>query len=346
MMAKKNIVVADCVAEEIQSFSDALQYEGNPFEIKSHVANWKRTGAISELKRYFTYFYVGIYYFLKRRRYHVIVGWQQFYALIFCFFCNVFNVKKTNYVVAYNFTYKEKKGKAARIYRWFMEKCLCRKYLDCIHVPSANYADTISAEFGFPRERIFVSQFGVNDCYEQLSVLNPPENYVKDGYALSIGRSNRDFDFLIRAWQGLEFPLVIISDTYKGTVESGNITLLTNVAGAESKPWIANCGLMVIPIDDGSVCSGDTVLLTAMSAARKILVTAPSTLAEMYIVDEENALLTKKQEEVFRQKVADILSNEKYHSLGEQARASFLCNYSRRSMGERFSRYLNNQLEH
>lgn len=332
-----NVLLADCAPEEVQSLADELNHCGSGFQVESYISNWKRTGAISELRRYATYFSVGFRYFLKRREYQMIVGWQQFYALIFCFFCALFHVRKSTKIIVLNYTYKEKQGKAAGIYRWFMGKCMDRTYLDYIHVLSDEYADLISAQFDFPRERIIVTGFGVNDCFEEFSGVPVPTSYQKDGYALAIGRSNRDYDFLIRAWAEIDYPLVIISDTYKGSTELEQVTILRNVAGEESYPWIANCGLMVLPIDDPTVCSGDTVLLTAMAAKRKLLVTAPSTLAEMYIVDGENALLTPKEPEQFRRIVEKALHEKSYENLGEGARESFLRNFSRSSMGKSIS---------
>ena len=333
----KHVVLADCISDEVQPLADELTYRGHNFQIESYISNWKRTGILSELKRYATYFAVGYRSFLNRHEYDVIVGWQQFYALTFSFFCSLFRVKKTTTVVALNYTYKDKSGITAGIYRWFMKKCVDKEYTDYIHVLSNEYADKIAEQFQFPRERIIVTGFGVNDCYEEFMALPVPESFRKDGYALAIGRSNRDYDFLIRAWDGIDYPLVIISDTYKGSAQQDDIVILNNVAGEESYPWIANCGLMVIPIDDASICSGDTVLLTAMAAKRKIIVTEPSTLAEMYVVDGENALLTPKESEQFRKVVERALYDQSCQNLGENARVSFLQKFSRNSMGKSIS---------
>lgn len=342
---RKNVILADCLPAEIASLAGELSYNSQKFEIESCIANWKRTGVLSEIKRYGIYFAVGFRCFLNRHKYGVIVGWQQFYTLIFCFFSSVFKVKKENIVVALNFTYKEKNGIFSKPYQWFMQKCISKKYLDYIHVPSDQYADAISRDFAFPRERIIVTPFGVNDDYDTYMKLDPPTEFPKDGYALAIGRSNRDYDFLIHAWEGIDYPLVIISDTYKGGVSGENVTLITNVAGEESYPWIANCGLMILPIDDGSICSGDTVLLTAMSLKRKIIVTVPSTLAEMYVVDGENALLSNKDYAIFKDTVMRALYSGEYMDLGERARESYLKNYSRQSMGQKISAIMNSHNE-
>lgn len=332
---KKNILLADCDSEEVNTLLEGLEEKLDSFEVKSHIANWKRTGKKSELKRYIKYFKVGFHYFIHRRQYGIMIGWQQFYVLIISFFCELFHVKKKNTLIALNFTYKEKEGCLSKVYRWFIKKCISPKYMDYLHVLSENYADIISNEFQFPREKILVTGFGVPDMYAEFSKYSVPEEYEEKEFALSIGRSNRDFDFLVRAWEKIDYPLVIISDTYFKKTNNKNIKIFNDIAGEDSYPWIASCNLMVIPIQEGKICSGDTVLLNAMSCKKKILVTVPSTLAEMYIIDGENAVLSEKEEKLFQKKVNDILFENKYEGIGEQARNHFMEKYSRKSMGQK-----------
>lgn len=340
MSEKSDVIIADCEKQELDSFLAAFHYKNKVFSIKSHISNWKRTGIFSEIRRYAKYFAVPIGYFFSRKKYDTIIGWQQFYALIFCFYCSLFKVKKVNTVVALNFTYKEKSGKLGGLYKRFMKRCVSSGYLDRLHVPSAAYADTFSAEFGFAREHIIVSPFGIPDCIEKYGELPAPQEVTRDKYALAIGRSNRDYDFLIDAWQGIDYPLIIISDTYTKTTDNPNIKIFTDIAGEESYPWIANCGVMIIPIADGSICSGDTVLLTAMSLKRRIIVTAPSTLAEMYVKNAENALLIKKAADELRDRVLEVLGSDKFENLGQKARESYLAKFSRAAMADAVSEAL------
>ena len=336
-MQKKSIVLADCDELEIKDMVDSLNTDKYTFEIHSHISNWKRTNTLSEIRRYVKYFSVAFVYFLKRRKYQMIVGWQQFYALIFCFFCWLFRTKKTFKVVVLNFTFKEKNGIMGRIYRWFMRKCVLPEYLDFLHVLSNEYAEHIARVFSFPRDRIIVTAFGVKDRFSDLSRLEAPNGYRKDEYALAIGRSNRDYDFLIRAWKKIEYPLVIIDDTYNKITTNRNIIICNDIAGEESYRWIANCGLMIIPIDDGSICSGDTVLLTAMSLRRKIIVTIPSTLSEMYVESGVNAIVAEKNVDLFSNIVKQALFSENYSHLGECARRRYLEMYTTSAMGRAIS---------
>lgn len=345
VLNRNNILLADCQVEEVVSFAKGLnEHSNDAFAIQSHIANWKRTGKKSELKRYFAYFRIGWKYYRERKKYHVIIGWQQFYVLIISFFYSIFHAKKQNILVALNFTYKEKKGKSRVLYRWFMKKCLTPEYMDYLHVLSFEYADTISREFNFPRERILVTPFGVDDCYEQFRKLQAPRGYAKDSYALAIGRSNRDFDFLIESWSDIDYPLVVIGDTYTGTNRgNSNVMIRRDIAGSESYPWIANCKMMIIPLDDPTVCSGDTVLLNAMACKKNVIITKPSTLAEMYIHHNIDGYAIRKERGELKKAVETVINSD--DSIGEAARQNFLNHFSREKFGERIAKNLNHREE-
>lgn len=327
---KENIILADCKAEEIKLFIEGLSKNGEIYSVKSHPANWARAGAISEIRRYMKYFTIAFKYFFHRKRYGDILCWQQFYGLIIGFYCNIFKIKKTNRITVVNYTYKEKK-RFKRLYQWFMKMCLSGGYVDFLHVPSYEYADTISKEFGFSRDKIIVAPFGIDDIYEKFWNLGPPEDYKKDGYMVAIGRSNRDFNFLINAWEGLTYPLVIISDSFKGKPDNPKVSIRRDISGDAQYQWLINCKTIIIPIDDGSICSGDTVLLTGMSFKKIVLVTMPSTLAEMYI-QGDNGLTVSKDVESLQRIVKDII-NGKFDHIQETARKCFLEKYSRFNLG-------------
>lgn len=117
--------------------------------------------------------------------------------------------------------------------------------------------------------------------------------------------------------------------------------MIRNDIGADQQySWIANCKGLILPIDDGTICSGDTVLLTGFMLEKIVIVTKPSTLAEMYVQDRRNALLVPKEVDDFVATVQGVISGD-YNILGHQAREDFLSRFSRESMGERLGRYIN-----
>lgn len=335
MMDKENIIIADCDAAEIddvlKGIEEVTQCE---WRIESKISNWGRNTKWMNIKRYILYFWTPWKIFIRRKKYDKIVGWQQFYALIFCFFCSVFQVKKTFTVCAVNYTYKPKKGIVGIVYYNFMKYITNSKYLDYIYVPSYKYVDICHKELGIDKEKIVVLPFGIPDIYEKYK--NSKTN-VNEKYVLAIGRSNRDYEWLIEEWKSIDFPLWIISDTYRHKDElPGNIKIIDNIAGDKQFPYIANCSFLILPIKDGDICSGDTVLLTAMSFKKTVIVTNHSTLAEMYIKGDDNGIIVDKNPGKLKQCIEKMIKNKV--DLGNSARESFLSNYSRLTMGKRIGK--------
>lgn len=96
--------------------------------------------------------------------------------------------------------------------------------------------------------------------------------------------------------------------------------------------------MLILPIKDSNICSGDTVLLTAMSFKKTVIITTPSTLAEMYIKDRINGLLVKKTHGELK-KLVDMVEKENVN-LGELARLSYKKNFSRFVMGKKVGKYI------
>lgn len=331
----KNIILADCEREEIASFCDGVQdVIGEPFLVESKICNTSHTG-INEIKRYLAYATFPLRYVKHNDDYSYIIAWQQFFALFYAFYCRILHKKKKAILVAGNFTYKQKQGIAGKLYFRFFKLCLASDYIDYIHVPSQSYADEASRMFGVPIEKFIVAGFGIDDGYSFWK--NRKSKYKNVDYTFSIGRSNRDFDFLLDVWDYMpeDKRLIIASDTYSPSRElPPNVKVRNDVAGWHQYPLIVNCTNMVIPIKDGSICSGDTVLLKAMSFERPVVVTAPSTLAEMYITDAHDGICCEKDPKLFAQKIMELYENNSLSTeIGKNARQTFLDNYSRRRMG-------------
>ena len=329
----KNIVISDSRECELRDFMFSLNETcDKKFEIKVHLADLTVRGMFCELRRYMSYFFVPFRYFIKRKNFGIIVGWQQFYALIFCFYCAIFHVKKENKVIAWNFTYKRKKGKWGDLYHWFMRKGIESGYLDLIHVPSSQYADKFSQEFDFLRSKIVVAPFGIIDNFKEYSKLKCPSEMKGKKYFLAIGRSNRDYDFLIDGWKDIDSTLVIASDTYKTKTDLSNVVLKKDITAESQFAWIYNAEAIIISLDNPEICSGDTVMLTAMSLKKIVIVTNPSTLAEMYIQDKSNGILVNKDKVQLKNVIERTLNGE-YQQIGIEARNCFLNNYTRGNMG-------------
>lgn len=324
----KNVILVDCKADELDDFKKGIEDETKEeWIIQSYISNGIRANLWKKMKRYIIYFYAPFKAFLKRKNYKNIIGWQQFYALIFCWFCMIFHVKKSFNVYIVNFTYKSKKGIIGKIYYKFMKKIVNSKYCDYIFVPSKQYIDYCEKELNVNKSKFVVLPFGVPDLYPKYKMYS-----IENNYAMAIGRSNRDFDWLIKNWNGIDYPLYIISDTYdvKDNLSS-NIKLITDVSGEKQFEYFANCNIVILPIKDPNICSGDTVLLTGMCFEKNVIVTSPSTLAEMYIEDGGNGFLIDKNSGNLKELIKKILAS--HDTIGKKARESFIKNFSRYNMG-------------
>ena len=341
---KKNVIVYDCEDDEIQPFVEGVNRTSTvKFEMiqrrRSIAENHHRTGKIGDLKRYIDYFQGGLQLYIHRRDYAHIVCWQQFYALTYGYYCNLFGNKTQCEVIACNFAFKEKRGKTKTVYKKFIQKSLRGNNVSYLHIPSKNYAKRICADFNYNKDNIIISTFGISDVWNKYSILAAPDGYKKNSYMLAIGRSNRDYDFLIDVWEKVHYPLVIISDTYKGTTNNPYIKIRRDIGGEDQYAWINNCKANIICLKDGNIASGDTVLLTSMSLAKIVVVSSPSTLAEMYIENKKNGLIINKHIEEFRDTIKEIIEG-KYDYLGAQARKIFLGKYSREHLGEEIGKYI------
>lgn len=334
-MLRNNVILADCQPKEIESFAEGCNtIAKNPFKIISSISNWEHGSILQNLRRYVAYFIFPLNIFFRRGKYEIILGWQQFYAINFALFCRLFHVKKQNVVGVVNFTYKRKKGLIGKLYHAYMKYSCNNNYVDYFHVLSHNYVSICSNELGIDASKFIVTGFGIPDTYEEMKDLKVP---LKN-FSLSIGRSNRDFNFLVKVWEQdclKDKLLVIASDTWKPAFDlQKNIIFRNDIKYEESFAWFNNCDLCVTPIADGNICSGDTVLLTGMMFSKPVVVTCPSTLAEMYVKDGENGIYITKDAKDAAERISSLLeNNEEMKCLGSMARKSFLLNYSRKSMG-------------
>lgn len=330
-MNKKNIVMFDSCKEEAEDFIKGLEDStGLVWKAKILNANKGRKYKIYNLFRYFKYFIFSFYHFLNRNKYNNVIGWQEFYGLIYAFYCRFFHVKKRNFLVIKNLIYKEKKGIIGKIYFKFMRYIIKSKYVDIFICSSRNYCKYISNIFDEDIKRFVFIPFGVNDFAKKLNAKK--ENH--EIYALSLGRSNRDWSFLLNNWEKDNINLKIICDELKLIDNFSNIDILNNVWGEETFNYICNCKYMIIPILDGNMVAGETVLLQSMCFSKPIIITKPSSLADEYVEHLVNGIVIEKTKEDLNYWI-NMLENDKnlYLKLCENSRKAYDENYSLYSFG-------------
>lgn len=323
---KQNVLLVDNNPEDSIDFLKGLQSSTNlEWRILSCVSNYGRTG-LNNAFRYIKYFYFPFVVFLKREKYDCIVGWQAFYALLFTFYCIIFRTKKKNFIVVVNFLYRKKHGSIGLLYDKFVKFIVNSQYVDLFICNSDNYRQQLSEYFNIPIKKIISHPFGVSDEYSKFTKYI---NNEKTNYALSLGRSNRDWDFLIDSFSKSDHELIIICDELKRKHLPSNITVLNNIWGIETYKYISNAQCMIIPVLDGKIPSGDTVLMRAMSFYIPVIITKPSRLAEDFIVDNVTGLIVNKNIDELNEAVNIIFNDKLIHKkLSTNARKVYEDKYS------------------
>ena len=337
-MKARNIAMFDSNKEEAEDFIKGLEKStGLTWQALICTANEGRKSKIGNLVRYLKYFTFPFTVFLHRKEYDNVIGWQAFYGLLYAFYCKLFNVKKVNTILIKNFTYKPKKGIIGRIYFRFMKYIVKSPYIDVFVCTSQTFCDYCAEAFEEPAERFVFLPFGVNDFTKRVDMSVPPTN----DYILSLGRSNRDWDFLIDSMAGTNYPLRIVCDELHRDNLPGNIHVYNDVWGDDSFEFIKNCRFMIIPIQDGKIGSGETVLLQTMSFSKPIIITKPSCLADDYVTDGETGLVVAKDKNELLAAVECLWNNQiLYDKISNNCRRLYETKHSLLSYGQYVGRTL------
>ena len=278
----KNIILADYPVDRNWDFLKAIErYSGEEFHV-----NWVdgRSGVPRSL-RMFRYFTFPLGTFLKRNSFKYIITWQQFFGLIISFYCRLLHVRKVPRIIVMTFIYKPKKGLLGRIYEKWVKFSVNSKYVDCIVVYSRHEIEHYHNILGINRNKMI---------YLPLSLPEPPEfaddkELMAENYIFSPGKSNRDFDFLVKALDGTEYNVHIANDDYP-LLKSQNITVHHDVFDEKMYHYMHNCRCVVIPLKDLDISSGQLVILQAMQLKKPIIVSNSHAITD-YVTNDVNALI-------------------------------------------------------
>ena len=184
---------------------------------------------------------------------------------------------------------------------------------------------------GVDPARVHVAALGVDERYWQAQ---PP---APGGYVLSVGRDlARDYGTFARAMSGLPRRAVIVAkhENLRGVDVPENVDVRLDISPAEVRDLYAGAACVVVPIHaeghrHGTENSGTIALLEAMAAARPVVVTERSTLAD-YVRPDETALTVPPEDpNALRESVTRVLGGaEAAAELGASAR---------RAVDERFT---------
>ena len=135
---KKNVVFTDFKIPEEWGFIKTLNELDKNWEIENKINNEKTDSLLKKIKRYLVFIFFPFTRFLRRKKYNKIIAWQQFYGLMYAFYCNLFKVKKCNRLIVMTFIYTNKDGIIGKLKYKFTKFAICNQYVDKIVVFSHN----------------------------------------------------------------------------------------------------------------------------------------------------------------------------------------------------------------
>lgn len=284
------------------SFLDVLKTDGT-WDVRSRVTNTRffhtRFGG---MMRYLFYFFFPLKFVFVRKRYDVVMGWQQFFALNFAFWLRLLGLKSDNRIVVMTFIYKDKKGFIGRIYYRYIRYCLTCQNIAKVICHSSSEVSYYNRLFGQSEGLMQFVPLGIEP-------LDYAHDAKKGDYVFSTGRSNRDYPFLVKALGNTSFRLKIACEDDFETLSS-NVEIVHDCYGDDMYSLMRDCFCVCIPLRDTEMSSGQLVVLQAMQFGKPVIVTRSNGVAD-YVIDGYNGFLIENDRDELLAKL-DMLYNDSH----------------------------------
>lgn len=339
MNERENVILLDSAPQPEWNFRELLERETgkrwNIWHINSHFSD-------SSLKKKAKFFLFPLKVLFHRNKLGTILSYQQFYGLIFAFYCDLLHLKKKNRLIVTTFIYHPKQGWKGRLYRWFVRRAVCSKALDRIVCFSSAEPSYYAQLLDAPPEKFVYVPLGIGDLGRYSETPPPPSQR----FVLSAGKSNRDYDFLVDALKDTPYRVRILSDTYLRRDAGENIQVYDDVFGEDYYNMLAECYCVVVPLQDIHISAGQFVFLQSMMFGKPIITTRSDTVTD-YITDGENGFIISKNSAELREKLRQLYEEPQlYRRLAQEGRCQFLRKYSLESMAAEIGRILRSMEEH
>ncbi len=142
-------------------------------------------------------------------------------------------------------------------------------------------------------------------------------------YILSAGKSLRDYQTLVKAVEATNIDLIIISDrpSLENIKVPGNVKVLTDISYWEFIRLMAESMLVVIPLQDRLISTGQSVALAAMALGKAVVITKTSGTLD-YVLDNITGIFAEPyNHEALRKTITELAQDkEKRKRIGESAR--------------------------
>lgn len=324
---RKNIFAIDFnQSEAIEIINKLNSGTDVKWEIACCVAK-KSQSRVKDLWRYSKYFLFPFKLFLNRKRIANLITWQQFYGILFAFYCRLFHVKKVSQLVILTFMYSPKKGVIGRLYSWFMHYSVCNKYVDHIVCFSKKEIEWYINEFKLSPDKISFLPVAVRKIPEYDTTIS------KNKYVFTAGHSGRDLDFVIRSLNNTEFN-VVVADNHTNEIPAENIVVDKDSTGDSMFQLMAHSYVVITPLKDKLKSAGHLMSLQAMQMGKPVICTDSAGMRP-YLVDGYNGIFIENTKDDLLDALSRLYRNsDLYSRMSINARNTYDY-YSYAKFGER-----------
>lgn len=263
-----------------------------------------------------------------------ILAWQQMFGILPAVYNRYLFRRKGLSIDIMTFIYKPKAGLTGKIYHRLFNSAITSRCVKNIFVYSKSEPEYYASIFPGARNKFHFTPMGIpidNTDYNDSSL-------SKDNYYFSTGLSNRDYDFLIKVFDGIDARLKIACPNLKQETPS-NIEILGNCFGDEMKKYMFNSHAVLIPLKDLNISSGQLVFLQAMQMGKPIIIT-DSAPTRSYLTDE-NAFIKPNDVEAWRHAI-NILDIDpmRYKAMSDSNRQRSRNEFSEKGLGAKIGKII------
>lgn len=236
------------------------------------------------ISRYLSEFYVPVMALIRRNQYDVIVSWQMRIGICYGILKRIIHVKKPPLHIIQDFHVDLTQTRL--LYRFQIA-------LLKLAIPGIDYFCCTSTE----EETIYSQMFGISrsriiflPLVEYRASFEAPSCSRQD-YIFSYGKSDRDFDTLIRSVARLNIQTYILSAKYKPQAPvPDNVCIIRDfISNKDLTQWIASGRIVVLPLKDYRISAGQISMLEVMALARPLIITENMATKE-YAIHRQTAL--------------------------------------------------------
>lgn len=266
--------------------------------------------------------------FLGRKNYGQIVCWQQIHGILFANLCGLFRVKKTFKLYVLMFIYRREKGIKGWLKHRLFRAVLTGGYIDCAVCYSAHECEHYAKLFKVDAQKFAAASFGIADEAPEYKL--PADG----GYFLAMGRSSRDYAFLIEAMAGQPYECRIIDNTCR-LPDTDNCHIIRSINYGEQL-WrqIAGAFAVLVPIKDGDISAGQTAIIQAMMFSKPVIATQTAAVDE-YVENGVSGIVLPNDTAAWRSAMQKLKTDkELYSRLSRGGRARYEERYTAQKMAE------------